>query len=108
MNQNEMEEYLINQAKEGFEAGVFMVGSSFYPIRDVGLSDDHFIGHPKSVADILDIGWPDVFIHTHLDCSSEPSKTDIEMMDAWNMDWWIYSVREGNIDEVWRRFQSDK
>lgn len=105
MNIEEVENYLVNEAKKNVEAAAFRIGDDFYTIGSNRLSESHFIADSRDIVKLLDIGWPEVFIHSHLNCSSEPSKTDLDMMNAWDFDWWIYSIVEGKIDDIWRRVQ---
>lgn len=106
MNKNEMEQHLINEAKKGFESAAFYIGDSFYTIRSMGLSDTHFIGDTKHIAELLDIDYPSIFIHSHIDSNATPSSTDLDMMDTWDMEWIIYSIIGGEIDEIWSSIQS--
>lgn len=101
-----MEKYLESEAKKNNEAAAFNIGNNFYPIRSMGLSDDHFIGDIKHISKLLDIGYPSAFIHSHLNCSPNPSRTDLDMMDLWPMEWIIYSIIGEKIDEIWSSIQS--
>lgn len=102
MNKKEMEEYLVDEAKKDVEAAVFRIGDLFYPVGCIRLGKDNFIADPKDVTRILDTGDPDLFIHTHLNCSSEPSQTDLDIKELWPMEWHIYSIMDGEINDIRR------
>lgn len=95
-----MEIYLEKEAKRGNEAAILCISGVFYPVGCNGSGNDYFISDPKSIADILDKGKPEIFVHSHLDCSTKLSDTDLEMKKLWPMDWWVYSIYNGIIKDM--------
>ena len=101
MNKDKLEEYLEScYPNEG--CGV-LIDSSFYPIKNISSSPkDSFILDYNELSIALDNGEISIIIHSHCDTDALPSKADLESMKLWNADWWIYSVIEGKIDEIWK------
>jgi hypothetical protein len=99
MNIEEMEKYLESEAEKGYETGSFLIGNDFHIIRSMSISNSHFIADVKHVTELLDIDYPKIFIHSHINCSSEASKTDMDMKDLWDMEFWIYGIYDGIIKE---------
>ena len=103
-----MEKYLELQAKKGFESAAIYIGNIFYILGSSRFARDYIIIDYKDLADKLDIAKDDdniIFIHSHLNCSSNPSSIDLEIMELWpDMVWWIYSIYNGEIHEIWKSF----
>ena len=103
MNKYEMEKYL--EKKYPNEAATLFIGSIFYALGTSRFGKDHIIVDYKDLANKLDYATKNdkiIFIHSHIDTSSNPSKIDLEMMELWDMEWWIYSIYRGKIDDIWR------
>ena len=103
MNKNEMEKYLEKQYPN--ESAILLIGSIFYILGISGFSKNHVIVDYRDLTFKLDKANKKdkiVFIHSHIDCSSKPSNIDIEIMELWDMEWWIYSIYGGKINDVWK------
>ena len=103
MNKNEMEKYLEIQYPN--ETAFILIGSVFHILGTNGFSKNHVIVDYKDLTIKLDLANKNdkiVFIHSHIDSDSEPSSIDLEIMSLWDMEWWIYSIYRGKINDIWK------
>ena len=101
MTKNEIEEYL--ESCYPNEGCAVLIDSSFYPIKNISRTPKNsFVLDYEELSTVLDIGDISIIIHSHCDSNALPSKVDLESMKLWDMGWWIYSIIEGKIDEIWK------
>ena len=101
VNKSELETYLVSKYPK--EACAVLVKDCYYAIRNISTTPiDSFVLDPVQLSKVLDIGKLEVIIHSHCDTSCTPSDIDIESMQD-SVDWWIYSIIKGNINEIWKK-----
>lgn len=74
------------------EACGLIISGKFYPCKNIASDDDDFqFDTQEYLSLILKYGTPEYIVHTHPDCSPEPSPSDIANCNALGIPFLIYS-----------------